>query len=102
LTGDIKAGFRYRLSQRRFRIILATLFIFGLGNGLGRPLDLLLIKNRQRLDDSSIQWLTMTIGAGMIAGGLLSSITTKLGDFREKMMLAFSVMSLSVAGNCLS
>ncbi|MFB5763367.1 MFS transporter [Paenibacillus medicaginis] len=74
-TGDfmkeLKEGIRYLWGNRSLRVLSVTFAVTGLAAGLTQPLLLFVTIDQLGLDKSFLQWLFLTNGAAMLAGGVL-------------------------------
>jgi MFS family permease len=74
-TGDfmkeLKEGIRYLMANRSLRVLSVTFAVTGLAAGLTQPLLLFVTIDQLGLDKSFLQWLFLTNGAAMLAGGIL-------------------------------
>ncbi|MFB5267572.1 MFS transporter [Paenibacillus enshidis] len=74
-TGDfmkeLKEGIRYLWANRSLRVLSVTFAVTGLAAGLTQPLLLFVTIDQLGLDKSFLQWLFLTNGAAMLAGGVL-------------------------------
>ncbi|MFB5674135.1 MFS transporter [Paenibacillus terreus] len=74
-TGDfmkeLREGIRYLWGNRSLRVLSATFAVTGLAAGLTQPLLLFVTIDQLGLDKSFLQWLFLTNGAAMLAGGIL-------------------------------
>lgn len=74
-TGDfmkeLKEGIRYLWANHSLRVLSVTFAVTGLAAGLTQPLLLFVTIDQLGLDKSFLQWLFLTNGAAMLAGGVL-------------------------------
>ncbi|MGN7470484.1 MFS transporter [Brevibacillus sp. SAFN-007a] len=66
---ELQAGLRYIGSHRALRTLCLTFSVVGLASGLTQPLQMFLVVENLRQDQSFLQWLVMTNGAAMLIGG---------------------------------
>ena len=66
---ELKAGLSYIGSNQSLRTLCLTFSAVGLASGLTQPLQLFLVIENLGQDKQFLQWLVMTNGAAMLAGG---------------------------------
>ncbi|MEJ8545382.1 MFS transporter [Brevibacillus borstelensis] len=66
---ELQAGLRYIASNRSLRTLCLTFSAVGLASGLTQPLQIFLVIENLGQDKQFLQWLVMTNGAAMLAGG---------------------------------
>jgi Na+/melibiose symporter-like transporter len=66
---ELKAGLSYIGSNQSLRTLCLTFSAVGLASGLTQPLQLFLVLENLGQDKQFLQWLVMTNGAAMLAGG---------------------------------
>ncbi|KQL43956.1 MFS transporter [Brevibacillus choshinensis] len=66
---ELKAGLRYIGSNQSLRTLCLTFSAVGLASGLTQPLQIFLVIENLGQDKQFLQWLVMTNGAAMLAGG---------------------------------
>jgi len=67
---ELAAGMRYIGSNRPLRTLSLTFAVVGLASGVTQPLQIFLVIERLGQDKAFLQWLVMTNGAAMLAGGI--------------------------------
>ncbi|CAM5793044.1 MULTISPECIES: MFS transporter [Brevibacillus] len=66
---ELQAGLRYIASNQSLRTLCLTFSAVGLASGLTQPLQIFLVIENLGQDKQFLQWLVMTNGAAMLAGG---------------------------------
>ncbi|WP_027086498.1 MFS transporter [Cohnella panacarvi] len=67
---ELKAGVRYIVSNRALRTLGFTFAVVGLASGMTQPLAIFVVMEKLGMDKSFLQWVVMTNGAAMLAGGV--------------------------------
>ncbi len=94
---EMAQGLNY-IKDKRILLLLGTCFCFtGLGVGFIQPLGIFLITERLGLPKDYLQWLMSLNGTGMIVGGALTVMLSKVMSARS--LLA---VGLAVNGVCMS
>ncbi|MFF2530397.1 MFS transporter [Brevibacillus sp. NPDC058079] len=92
---ELKAGLRYIGSNQSLRTLCLTFFAVGLASGLTQPLQIFLVIENLGQDKQFLQWLVMTNGLAMLAGGaIIIGIAKKV---RPQMLL---MVGLLVSAAC--
>ncbi|MCM3144759.1 MFS transporter [Brevibacillus sp. MER 51] len=91
---ELKAGLRYIGSNQSLRILCLTFFVVGLASGLTQPLQIFLVIENLGQDKQFLQWLVMTNGLAMLAGGaIIIGIAKKV---RPQMLLMVGLLVSAV------
>ncbi|EJL26395.1 MFS transporter [Brevibacillus sp. BC25] len=92
---ELKAGLHYIGSNQSLRTLCLTFFAVGLASGLTQPLQIFLVIENLGQDKQFLQWLVMTNGLAMLAGGaIIIGIAKKV---RPQMLL---MVGLLVSAAC--
>ncbi|MBO9599205.1 MAG: MFS transporter [Cohnella sp.] len=67
---ELKAGVRYIGSNGALRTLGLTFAVVGLASGVTQPLAIFVVMEKLGMDKSFLQWVVMTNGAAMLAGGV--------------------------------
>lgn len=67
---ELKAGVRYIWSNRTLRTLGLTFAVVGMASGVTQPLAIFIVMEKLGMDKSFLQWVVMTNGAAMLAGGV--------------------------------
>ncbi|WP_026326933.1 MFS transporter [Paenibacillus ginsengihumi] len=67
---ELTAGIRYIGNNASLRTLCMTFAVVGLASGLTQPLQLYIVIENLGRDKPFLQWLVMTNGAAMLAGGI--------------------------------
>ncbi|MGK5510316.1 MFS transporter [Brevibacillus formosus] len=91
---ELKAGLRYIGSNQSLRTLCLTFFAVGLASGLTQPLQIFLVIENLGQDKQFLQWLVMTNGLAMLAGGaIIIGIAKKV---RPQMLLMVGLLVSAV------
>ncbi|WP_370872561.1 MFS transporter [Paenibacillus zeirhizosphaerae] len=74
---EMKEGIRYLWANRSLRVLSVTFAVTGLAAGLTQPLLLFVTVDQLGLEKTFLQWLLLTNGAAMLAGGILIMLVAK-------------------------
>ncbi|NTU33316.1 MFS transporter [Brevibacillus sp. HB1.1] len=92
---ELKAGLRYIGTNQSLRTLCLTFSAVGLASGLTQPLQIFLVIENLGQDKQFLQWLVMTNGLAMLAGGaIIIGIAKKV---RPQMLL---IVGLLVSAVC--
>ncbi len=93
---DIKAGFRYVLSNIILRKLGGGFVAAGLALGLIQPLGIFLITERLGKPEDYLQWFLLVNGVAMIIGGVLAmSFSSKVSP-QKLLVFGMAVNSLAI------
>lgn len=67
---ELKAGLRYIGSSRALRTLCFTFAFVGLASGMTQTMAIFVVMEKLGMDKSFLQWVVMTNGAAMLAGGI--------------------------------
>lgn len=67
---ELMAGMRYIGSNQSLRTLSLTFAAIGLASGVTQPLQIFIVIEKLGQDKQFLQWLVMTNGAAMLAGGV--------------------------------
>ncbi|MCZ8517046.1 MFS transporter [Paenibacillus filicis] len=67
---ELAAGLRYIRSNQSLRTLSLTFAVVGLASGITQPLQFFLVIEQLGQNKQFLQWLVMTNGAAMLAGGV--------------------------------
>ncbi|MFG0212681.1 MFS transporter [Brevibacillus porteri] len=91
---ELKAGLRYIGANQSLRTLCLTFSAVGLASGLTQPLQLFLVIENLGQDKQFLQWLVMTNGVAMLAGGaIIIGIAKKV---RPQMLLMVGLLVSAV------
>ncbi|MDQ0194886.1 MFS transporter [Paenibacillus wynnii] len=99
---EMVQGLHY-IREKRILLLLGTCFCFtGLGVGFIQPLGIFLITDRLGLPKEYLQWLLSLNGMGMILGGALTVMLSKVMQARSLLAIGLAVNALCMAISGLS
>ncbi len=99
---EMVQGLHY-IREKRILLMLGTCFCFtGLGVGFIQPLGIFLITDRLGLPKEYLQWLLSLNGMGMILGGALTVMLSKVMRARSLLAVGLAVNALCMAISGLS
>ena len=99
---EMTQGLNY-IRERRILLILGTCFCCtGLGIGFIQPLGIFLITERLGLPKEYLQWMLSLNGMGMILGGALTVLLSKVMQARSLLAVGLAVNALCIALSGLS
>ncbi|OKP95307.1 MFS transporter [Paenibacillus sp. P46E] len=99
---EMVQGLHY-IREKRILLILGTCFCCtGLGVGFIQPLGIFLITDRLGLPKEYLQWLLSMNGMGMILGGALTVMLSKVMQARSLLAIGLAVNALCMAISGLS
>lgn len=99
---EMAQGLHY-IKDRQILLILGTCFCFtGLGIGFIQPLGIFLITDRLGLPKEYLQWMLSLNGMGMILGGALTVVLSKLMQARSLLAVGLAVNALCMVISGLS
>ncbi|WP_373229359.1 MFS transporter [Cohnella sp.] len=99
---EMVQGLHY-IKEKRILLLLGTCFCFtGLGVGFIQPLGIFLITERLGLPKDYLQWLMSLNGTGMIVGGALTVILSKVMSARSLLAVGLAVNAVCMAVSGLS
>lgn len=99
---EMVQGLHY-IRENRILLLLGTCFCFtGLGVGFIQPLGIFLITERLGLPKEYLQWLLFLNGMGMILGGALTVMLSKVMQARFLLAVGLAVNALCMAISGLS
>ncbi|TDL48142.1 MFS transporter [Paenibacillus dendritiformis] len=91
---ELTAGLRYIGSSPSLRTLCLTFSVVGLASGLTQPLQIFLVIEKLGQEKPFLQWLVMTNGAAMLAGGIaIMSIAKKV---KPQLMLMLGLLVTAV------
>ncbi|MDU5144425.1 MAG: MFS transporter [Paenibacillus dendritiformis] len=91
---EMTAGLRYIGSSPSLRTLCLTFSVVGFGSGLTQPLQIFLVIEKLGQEKPFLQWLVMTNGAAMLAGGIaVMSIAKKV---KPHLMITFGLLVTAV------
>ncbi|MCD7035838.1 MFS transporter [Metabacillus sp. GX 13764] len=77
LLRDMKLGFQYIWGSRGLKLLGTGFALSGLAMGLIQPMNIFLVTEKLGLSETSLQWLLMVNGIGMLTGGALMMVFGK-------------------------
>lgn len=95
---ELKAGLRYIGSNQSLRTLCLTFSAVGLASGLTQPLQIFLVIENLGQDKQFLQWLVMTNGAAMLAGGAVIIGISKKVKPQLLLMLGLLVTAVCTIG----
>ncbi|MGG0752880.1 MFS transporter [Brevibacillus laterosporus] len=95
---ELKAGLRYIGSNQSLRTLCLTFSAVGLASGLTQPLQIFLVIENLGQDKQFLQWLVMTNGAAMLAGGAVMIGISKKVNPQLLLMLGLLVTAVCTIG----
>ncbi|RFB31875.1 MFS transporter [Brevibacillus sp. VP] len=95
---ELKAGLRYIGSNQSLRTLCLTFSAVGLASGLTQPLQIFLVIENLGQDKQFLQWLVMTNGAAMLAGGAVMIGISKKVKPQLLLMLGLLVTAVCTIG----
>lgn len=95
---ELKAGLRYIGSNQSLRTLCLTFSAVGLASGLTQPLQIFLVIENLGQDKQFLQWLVMTNGAAMLAGGAVIIGISKKVNPQLLLMLGLLVTAVCTIG----
>lgn len=91
---EMTAGLRYIGLSPSLRTLCFTFSVVGLASGLTQPLQIFLVLEKLGQEKPFLQWLVMTNGAAMLAGGIaVMSIAKKV---KPHLMITFGLLVTAV------
>lgn len=91
---ELMDGLRYIGSSPSLRTLSLTFLVVGLASGLTQPLQIFLVIEKLGQDKPFLQWLVMTNGAAMLAGGIaIMGIAKKV---KPQLMLMLGLLITAV------
>ncbi|TDF91342.1 MFS transporter [Paenibacillus piri] len=73
-SSEFTEGFRYLQKNRHLGFFLIIFALVALGEGLLKPVEIFLVRDRLQLPVENVQWLTGSMGLGMLSGGICAGI----------------------------
>lgn len=95
LWTDMKDGFRYVFARKTLSTLSVCFFVAGLAIGLIQPLGVFVVTERLGLPKENLQWLLVSSGIAMLAGGAMAMALSK--KLLPQQML-FAGLLIDVAG----
>ncbi|MGG3839866.1 MFS transporter [Paenibacillus thiaminolyticus] len=95
---ELTAGLRYIGSSPSLRTLCLTFSVVGLASGLTQPLQIFLVIEKLGQEKPFLQWLVMTNGAAMLAGGIAIMGIAKKVKPQLMLMLGLLVTAVCTMG----
>ncbi|MFD3273961.1 MFS transporter [Paenibacillus dendritiformis] len=95
---ELTAGLRYIGSSPSLRTLCLTFSVVGLASGLTQPLQIFLVIEKLGQEKPFLQWMVMTNGAAMLAGGIAIMGIAKKVNPQLMLMLGLLVTAVCTMG----
>lgn len=95
---ELMDGLRYIGSNPSLRTLSLTFSVVGLASGLTQPLQIFLVIEKLGQDKPFLQWLVMTNGAAMLAGGIAIMGIAKKVNPQLMLMLGLLITAVCTMG----
>ncbi|PZM63895.1 MFS transporter [Paenibacillus dendritiformis] len=95
---ELTAGLRYIGSSPSLRTLCLTFSVVGLASGLTQPLQIFLVIEKLGQEKPFLQWMVMTNGAAMLAGGIAIMSLAKKVNPQLMLMLGLLVTAVCTMG----
>ncbi|WGU95979.1 MFS transporter [Paenibacillus dendritiformis] len=95
---ELTAGLRYIGSSPSLRTLCLTFSVVGLASGLTQPLQIFLVIEKLGQEKPFLQWMVMTNGAAMLAGGIAIMGIAKKVKPQLMLMLGLLVTAVCTMG----
>lgn len=95
---ELTAGLRYIGSSPSLSTLCLTFSVVGLASGLTQPLQIFLVIEKLGQEKPFLQWMVMTNGAAMLAGGIAIMSIAKKVNPQLMLMLGLLVTAVCTMG----